>query len=234
MIERGERGEHDVHPTPDEPGAGGHEGRGAAPAGARGGSAAAGADRGEPARDPGEGVLEQVGGRWRLRFVRELRHSPEKVWRALTEEEHLAAWFPTTIEGPQRAGAALAFRHRDHDLPVVTGEMIACEPPRLLEFTWGFSGDPRDTPEHSRFELRPAGDGCVLTFTTTYDAVGKSARDAAGWHACLDALEGHLAGESPAGGVEAWKRLNRKYAARFGPEAATIGPPEVMKEFLED
>ncbi len=192
----------------------------------------------EARRDPAEGTLEQVGGRWRLRFVRELRHSPEKVWRALTEEEHLAAWFPTTIEGHLRSGAAgapLTFRHRGHDFPPVTGELLVCEPPRLLEFTWGFSGDPADAPERTRFELEPRGDGCVLTFTTTYDAVGKSARDAAGWHVCLDALERQLAGEAASSGdPNAWKPLNRRYAERFGPAAATIGPPAAMTEYLED
>jgi len=30
-----------------------------------------------------DGELEQVEDRWRLRFVRRLPHSPEKVWRAL-------------------------------------------------------------------------------------------------------------------------------------------------------
>ena len=192
----------------------------------------------ERKRDPAEGTLEQVGGRWRLRFVRELRHPPEKVWRALTEEEHLAAWFPTTLEGelrPGAAGTALEFRHRGHDFPPVTGELIACEPPRLLEFTWGFSGDPADAPESSRFELEPRGDGCVLTFTTTYDAVGKSARDAAGWHVCFDALGRHLAGEPTTGGdPSAWKPLNRRYAERFGPASATIGPPAAMKDYLDD
>lgn len=41
-----------------------------------------------------------------------------------------------------------------------------------------------------------------LTFMTTYDQVGNSARDAAGWHPCFDQLEAHLAGEpltAPAG-----------------------------------
>ena len=46
------------------------------------------------------GELEQRSdGRWRLRFTRALAHPPEKVWRAITEPEHLAQWFPTTIEG---------------------------------------------------------------------------------------------------------------------------------------
>lgn len=186
----------------------------------------------EPERDPAEGTLEQVGGRWRLRFVRELAHSPDKVWRALTEEEHLKAWFPTTIEGELRAGAPLTFRHRGHDYPPSAGEVIACDPPRLLEFTWGFSENPADAPEQTRFEIAPRGSGSLLTLMTTYDAVGKSARDGAGWHDCLYLLERHLAGAEPQGDpVTRWKALNRRYAARFGPEAATIGPPDAMSEY---
>lgn len=32
-----------------------------------------------------------------------------QVWRALTEERHLAAWSPTTIEGELKPGAPLRF-----------------------------------------------------------------------------------------------------------------------------
>ena len=136
-----------------------------------------------------------------------LPHPPEKVWRALTEEAHLAAWFPTTIEGDFRAGAPLRFRFRGEELPPTVGEMIACEPPRVLEFAWGFSEADTDVPsefregrpERSRFEVTPDGGGCRLTFTTTYDRVGKSARDAAGWHVCLDRLEAELAGGADGG-----------------------------------
>ena len=45
------------------------------------------------------GSLEQNAGSWRLRFTRDLAHSPEKVWRAITETEHLMAWFPQHIIG---------------------------------------------------------------------------------------------------------------------------------------
>lgn len=180
----------------------------------------------EANRDSRDGVLEQVGERWRLRFVRTLPHPPEKVWRALTEERHLAAWFPTTIEGELRAGAPLVFRFREGEYPAESGEMIECDPPRVLEFTWGFSQEPSDRPEQSRFELEPEGDGCRLTFMTTYDQVGKSARDAAGWHVCFDLLEAHLAGKpAPEAGEDRWSPLNRRYTERFGPEAATMGPP---------
>ncbi len=56
------------------------------------------------------GTLERGDGTVTVRFVRQLAHPPQKVWRALTEAEHLDAWFPTTIEGEFAAGAPLLFR----------------------------------------------------------------------------------------------------------------------------
>ena len=69
------------------------------------------------------------------------------------------------------------------------GEMLTFDPPARLEFRWG--------EERLRFELAPEGDGCVLTFVNTFDDLGKAARDAAGWHVCLDVLGHYLAGETP-------------------------------------
>jgi hypothetical protein len=57
-----------------------------------------------------------------------------------------------------------------------------------------------------------------------FDEIGKAARDAAGWHACLDALEAHLDGE-PLDSMERWQAVHPGYVERFGPEAATLGPP---------
>lgn len=47
--------------------------------------------------DYGELILQ--GERPVVRYTRHLPHPPEKVWRALTEPEHLEHWFPTTMEG---------------------------------------------------------------------------------------------------------------------------------------
>ncbi len=166
-----------------------------------------------------DGQLEEIDGRWRVRFSRVLPHPPEKVWRALTEADHLAAWFPTTIEGEQVSGASLRFRHRTRDLPPMEGEMLAFEPPTLLEFKWG-----EDT---LRFELSPHGSGTELTLIDTLAERGKAARDGAGWHACLDQLAYHLDGaEPPWTAAERWGQVHDSYVERFGPEAATIGPPE--------
>lgn len=166
-----------------------------------------------------DGQLEQSGGQWRLRFTRKLLHPPDKVWRALTEPEHLAAWFPTDIEGERMTGAPLRFVFRNGEGPAIDGEMITYDPPSVLEFRWG--GD-----ETLRFELQSDGEGTVLIFLNTFDDLGKAARDAAGWHACLDALGYHLNDERPPWTpAERWRRVHESYVESFGPAASTIGPP---------
>ena len=165
-----------------------------------------------------DGVLEEVDGRWRLRFDRRIAHPPGRLWRALTEPEHLAAWFPTGIEGDRTAGAMLTFPFPEQAFPAMDGVMLACEPPSLLEFTWG--GDTL------RFEVSPDGDGSRLRLIVWLDERGKAVRDGAGWHECLDVLQAHLDGR-PAGRPGArWQELAAVYRQAFGPEAATVGPPE--------
>jgi uncharacterized protein YndB with AHSA1/START domain len=169
------------------------------------------------------GQLDRAGGRAAVRFSRRLAHPPEKVWRALTEDEHLLAWFPTTIDGPREAGASLEFRFRDLELAPMQGEIVSWQPPRLLEFTWG--------EDLLRFELAPDGEGTLLVLTASLDEIGKVARDSAGWHMCLDQLVGELQGKpATAHDDERWYQLNRAYAGTFGADTATIGPP---REWLD-
>jgi len=166
------------------------------------------------------GELEQLDdGRWRLRFTRTLRHAQEKVWRAVTEPEHLAHWFPTTIEGERAPGAPLRFSFSEGEAEPFNGEMTAFEPPRLMELRWG--------PDLVRIELRPVPEGTELTLLDTLEERGKAARDGAGWHTCLDALEASLGGDDDArAAMRDWADVHAQYVERFGPEAATIGPPE--------
>jgi uncharacterized protein YndB with AHSA1/START domain len=166
-----------------------------------------------------DGTLEHRDGRWQLRFVRRLPHPPAKVWRALTDPEQLAVWFPTTIEGERAPGARLRFAHRGDAAPAIDGEMLSYDPPRLLELRWG--GE-----ETLSFELRPEDGGTLLTFVNAFDELGKAARDAAGWHACLDVLAHYLDGRQPPWTPsDRWQQVHRSYVERLGPEAAAIGPP---------
>jgi uncharacterized protein YndB with AHSA1/START domain len=165
------------------------------------------------------GTLERLDGtRWQLRFTRTLSHPVEKVWRAITEPEHLAHWFPTTIDGERSAGAHLRFAFPGGQAPPFEGEMLAYEPPSLMELRWG--------TDIMRLELRPAEGGTELTLLDMLDDRGEAARDGAGWHTCLDALETTLDDEPGAREeLDRWHEVHAGYIERFGPEATTIGPP---------
>ena len=64
--------------------------------------------------------------------------------------------------------------------------MLACQPPSLLEFRWG--------TDVIRFEIMPHDGGCTFVLTDVFGELGKAARDAAGWHTCVDLLGHHLGG----------------------------------------
>lgn len=177
-----------------------------------------------------DGTLDEANGRCRLRFARRLDHSPETVWRALTEGDDLAAWFPAAIEGGWGPGSHLTFTFHDpeeaaehlevDEAPVMHGEVIAHEPHRHLEYTWA-----EDT---LRFDLEATEDGgTLLTLTVLFDEIGKAARDASGWHECLDLLAARLAGQPPDFDQgQRWAQVHPRYVQRFGAEASAIGPPQ--------
>jgi uncharacterized protein YndB with AHSA1/START domain len=166
------------------------------------------------------GTLARQGDRWTLTFTRRLAHPREKVWRAVTEPEHLAVWYPQEIVGERKAGAPLRFVSSAGE--GFDGQMLVFDPPEVLEFTWG--------PDRLRIELQADGAGTLLTLTDTFDDQGKAARDAAGWHECLDRLVADLDGASPRPWGERWRELNSVYVTRLGPDASVTGPPPGWEE----
>lgn len=88
-----------------------------------------------------------------------------------------------------------------------------------MELRWG--------PDVIRIELRPLDHGTELRLLDMLEERGKAARDGAGWHGCLEALEAALR-DAPAAGnqMNRWHEVHSLYVQRFGPAAATIGPPE--------
>jgi uncharacterized protein YndB with AHSA1/START domain len=86
--------------------------------------------------------------------------SPEQVWRALTDSASLAAWmYPNDFE--PRVGHHFTFRvppkpQAGFDGLVVRCEVLECEPPRRLVFSWSAAGlvDSRVC-----FRLEPDGEG---------------------------------------------------------------------------
>jgi uncharacterized protein YndB with AHSA1/START domain len=156
-----------------------------------------------------EGTLQTIGGRSVLRFERRLAHPPEKVWRAITEPAHLTHWFPADIEGERRAGATIRLVFREGEGPAQAGTITELEAPSVFAFSWGESV--------LRFELRPEGQGCILTFTQTFDDRSAAASYATGWQRCLDALELVL-DEKPVRGIvpDRYAELHEGYVESFG------------------
>jgi uncharacterized protein YndB with AHSA1/START domain len=168
-------------------------------------------------------TLDTVNGRPTLRFERRLAHPVEKVWKAITDPAELTHWFPQDVEGTFTPGGKLRFVFRG-DPPVLDGkviedfkgEVLELDPPRVIAYSW--AGDIL------RWTLTPDGDGCLLVFTDTIDDRGKAARDGAGWHVCLEALDSLLAGTPPPAD-DRWKEIYENYVQHFGPEAATASMP---------
>jgi uncharacterized protein YndB with AHSA1/START domain len=186
------------------------------------------------------GTLHHDGGRAILRFERRLSHPPDKVWRALTDNEELAYWFPAQIEGDRAPGARLRFvftaeaagpevqKYFEEEAPfkpptademtITEGEIRIYDPPRAFEYSWG--------SDILRFELQPAGEGTLLVFTHSFDDESKAARGASGWDLSFDSLERRLAGEEPAPFMpSAITARFEAYASRFGPKAAARRQP---------
>ncbi len=170
-------------------------------------------------------VLQGRDGRWALCFERLLGQPPERVWSALTTHDELFDWHPTPFELEPAAGGRVRYRPTPEGPEMPDGRVLEYDPPRLLVHTWG--------DDELRWELAAHADGCVLRLTHIFDDRLKAARDAAGWHLCLDALASSLAGVSrPQRGTgprlpDGWSGLNGDYEERFGisPREATPPPP---------
>jgi uncharacterized protein YndB with AHSA1/START domain len=166
------------------------------------------------------GSFETVDDRPVVRFERRLEHPVERVWRAITDPEELAHWFPARVTVDLRPGGRMRFTFADEGLPPTEGEITELDPPRRFAFWWG--------DELLAFELEPAGDGraCVLRLTHVLSRRDAAARDAAGWHVCLDRLERRLTGEdtgAPTSDPTAeWRAHYDAYAEQGLPTGAPV------------
>lgn len=73
-----------------------------------------------------------------ISFEFDLRHSPEKVWRALTEPELLAEWLLPVIGLELEPGAAFTFKTQPYPGwdGTVSCRMLEIEPRTKLRYAW--------------------------------------------------------------------------------------------------
>jgi hypothetical protein len=170
-------------------------------------------DREQYTPGPASGAeVRKDGEKWTLILVRELRHSPEKVWQALTDPAHLREWAPFEADGSLgMVGTTVKLTWVGTPTSFET-RVTRADAPKVLEYN--------DT----RWELEAVGSGTRLTLWHNIDRRFIS-WGAAGWHISFDVLDRLLSG-TPIGrivGGEAmkfagWQRLNAEYAKQFGIE----------------
>jgi hypothetical protein len=163
---------------------------------------------------PASGAQVRKGGdKWTLILVRDLRHSRDRVWEALTDPVHVREWAPFVVDGDLgSAGNTVKLTWVGNPTPIDT-TVTRAEAPEVLEF-----GD-------IRWELEATDVGTRLTLWTNIDR-RFVAWGAAGWHIAFDVLDRLLSG-NPIGriaGIEAmkfqgWQRLVAEYATQFGLDA---------------
>ena len=73
-----------------------------------------------------------------ISFEFDLHHSPEKVWRALTDPVLLAEWLLPVVGLKLEPGAAFTLKTQPHPGwdGTVTCRILEIEPPRKLSYTW--------------------------------------------------------------------------------------------------
>jgi uncharacterized protein YndB with AHSA1/START domain len=162
--------------------------------------------------------IHKDGEKWTLVVVRELRHSPDKVWQAITDPAHLREWAPFDADGSlSTAGATVKLTTIGAPVTMVSETTVTrAVAPTLLEYKWGGFD--------MRWELEAVGRGTRLTLWTNIDR-RYIAMGAAGWHVCLDVLD-HLLSGTPIGRIvgpdamkfDGWQRLHAEYAQQFGVE----------------
>jgi uncharacterized protein YndB with AHSA1/START domain len=166
--------------------------------------------------------------KWTLVLVRELRHSPEKVWQALIDPAQLREWAPFDADGSLGAvGNTVKLTTVGAPaLHVTETRVTRADAPEVLEYNWG---------DHDmRWELEASPAGTRLTLWTN---IGRRfiAMGAAGWHIAFDVLDRLLSG-TPMGrfvGPEArkfdgWHRLTAEYAKQFATDTPG-SPPKAPK-----
>ena len=181
-------------------------------------------DREQYTPGPASGAqVRKDGEKWTLILARELHHSPEKVWLALTDPAHLREWAPFEADRSLgMVGTTVKLTVAGAPTPQVSEtRVMRADAPSVLEYNWGDNA--------IRWELEATGLGTRLTLWQNFDRRFIS-WGAAGWHLCLDVLD-HLLSGTPIGrivGGEAmkfdWQRLNLEYAQQFGIKAPNRPP----------
>ncbi|HWG97925.1 MAG TPA: SRPBCC family protein [Pilimelia sp.] len=163
----------------------------------------------------------------------------DDVWDAITSAERLSRWF-LPVTGDLRPGGRYQLQGN------AGGEILRCEPPRLLKVSWLFGPDAKDGTSEVEVRLSPGPDGdtefelvhAALVDDVFFPTYGPGATGV-GWDLGLIGLAVHLAGGEIAdpsafeSSPEA-REFSRRSAAAWGAaHLAAGGDPEQVAAAVE-
>jgi uncharacterized protein YndB with AHSA1/START domain len=144
----------------------------------------------------------------RIEKVVELKASPARVWRALTDHVEFGQWFRVKIDAPFEVGKPSTgfMTWPGYEDVRWRATVRAMEPEKLFSYTWPHPSDLRadepDAPETLvEFRLEPVGAGTRLTIVESgFDAVPADRRMKAlrsnteGWDIQAGNVKAHVEG----------------------------------------
>ena len=113
----------------------------------------------------------------------------EDVWDACSDPDRLKRWF-SPVSGDLRVGGTFQIEGN------AGGEILHCQPPRLLTISWVYGDNPADEVE---LRLTPEADGATTVELEHAAAPGRPedlAGVGVGWDLAVLSLGAHLAGQT--------------------------------------
>ena len=137
-----------------------------------------------------------------VEFHRDFPYPITKVWKMLTDNDQLVKWFSELKIQELIEGGKLLFDMGNGSYEEMT--IIEVKVPEVWEFTWD--------ENLIRFNLseNPSGTHLVLK-EYIKEVTNHTARDIAGWHVCLDVIEGLLADEPIKNRQAEWEKVFPEY-----------------------
>jgi uncharacterized protein YndB with AHSA1/START domain len=110
--------------------------------------------------DTGSPLETALRSRW-VSMTRLLDAPPARVYRAWSDPEEFASWFPITVEGSLSVSARTILTWHDRRIPI---EVVDAEPAQLFRFRWAWLPD-QTYITNVTVKLRPHGYGTLLTLS---------------------------------------------------------------------
>ncbi|GAA2108097.1 SRPBCC domain-containing protein [Kocuria atrinae] len=159
-----------------------------------------------------DGAYELIDDRPAIVFEREYAAAPNQLWSTVATARAMSRWFPSRVQLNAHQGGGIVFTGDPH-MDSSTGTVTNWEPERHWSFTWGDS--------EVDITVEPCPKGSKLTFIEFLEAENTAARNAAGWHVCLHAMQSVLTGDTMTTPLD-WEPMYRGYEAKGLPTGAVV------------